>query len=57
VADEIFVCGSAAEVVPVRAVDGREIGEPGPVTKMLQQTYLKAVRGEVPAYEEWLERV
>jgi branched-chain amino acid aminotransferase len=56
-ADEIFVCGSAAEVVPVRAVDGREIGDPGPVTKMIQQTYLKAVRGEVPAYEEWLERV
>lgn len=56
-ADEVFVTGTAAEVVPVRAVDGREIGDPGPVTKMLQQTYLKAVRGEVPAYEEWLERV
>ncbi len=57
VADEIFMCGTAAEVVPVKAVDGREVGEPGPVTLMLQQTYLKAVRGEVPAYEEWLERV
>ena len=56
-ADEIFVCGTAAEVVPVRAVDGREIGEPGPVTTLMQQTYLKAVHGEVPAYEEWLERV
>ena len=32
VADEVFMCGTAAEVVPVRAVDGREIGEPGPVT-------------------------
>jgi branched-chain amino acid aminotransferase len=56
-ADEVFVSGTAAEVVPVRAVDGREIGEPGPVTTLLQQTYLKAVKGEVPAYEEWLERV
>ena len=56
-ADEVFVCGTAAEVVPVRAVDGREVGEPGPVTTLLQQTYLKAVKGEVPAYEEWLERV
>lgn len=56
-ADEVFVCGTAAEVVPVRAVDGREIGEPGPVTTLMQQTYLKAVHGEVPAYEEWLERV
>ncbi len=57
VADEVFMCGTAAEVVPVRAIDGREIGEPGPVTLMLQQAYLKAVHGEVPAYEEWLERV
>ena len=56
-ADEVFVTGTAAEVVPMRAVDGRTVGEPGPITKMLQQTYLKAVRGEVPAYEEWLERV
>jgi branched-chain amino acid aminotransferase len=56
-ADEVFVCGTAAEVVPVRAVDGREIGEPGPVTTLMQQTYLKAVHGEVPAYEEWPERV
>jgi branched-chain amino acid aminotransferase len=56
-ADEVFICGTAAEVVPVRAVDGREIGEPGPVTTLMQQTYLKAVHGEVPAYEEWLERV
>jgi branched-chain amino acid aminotransferase len=56
-ADEMFMCGTAAEVVPVRVVDGRVIGEPGPVTLLLQQTYMKAVRGEVPAYEEWLERV
>jgi branched-chain amino acid aminotransferase len=57
VADEVFMCGTAAEVVPVRAVDGRELGEPGRVTKMLQQAYEKAVHGEAPAYEAWLERV
>ena len=56
-ADEVFMCGSAAEVVPVRSVDGRVIGEPGDVTMAIQQKYFAAVRGEDPAYEEWLDRV
>ncbi len=55
--DEFFMTGSAAEVVPVRSVDGYALGEPGPVTKELQATYFRAVRGEEPAYEEWLDRV
>ena len=56
-ADEFFMTGSAAEVVPVSAVDGHTIGEPGPVTKELQDTFFRVVRGEEPAYEEWLDRV
>lgn len=56
-ADEVFMCGTAAEVVPVRAVDGRVIGEPGDVTMAIQEKYFAAVRGEDPAYEEWLDRV
>jgi branched-chain amino acid aminotransferase len=56
-ADEVFMCGSAAEVTPVRSVDGRPIGEPGPITKEIQATYFAAVKGEDPAYEDWLDRV
>jgi branched-chain amino acid aminotransferase len=56
-ADEIFMTGSAAEVVPVRSVDHRVIGPAGPITLDLQQTFFKVVHGEVAEYEEWLERV
>jgi branched-chain amino acid aminotransferase len=59
VADEAFLTGTAAEVVPIDSVDDRFIGhgEPGPITKALQSTYFKAVRGELPQYEGWLTRV
>lgn len=55
-ADELFMTGTAAEVTPVREVDNRRIGkgEPGPVTKKLQDAYFRAVRGEEPRYREWL---
>lgn len=56
-ADEVFMTGSAAEVVPVRAVDGRVIGNAGPVTKELQSTFFRAVRGQEPTYSSWLEYV
>lgn len=56
-ADEVFMTGSAAEVVPVRAVDGRVIGSAGPVTKDLQATFFRVVRGQEPAYSSWLEYV
>ena len=56
-ADEMFMTGSAAEVVPVRSVDGRVIGDAGPVTLDLQKTFFRVVHGEEPGYEEWLERV
>jgi branched-chain amino acid aminotransferase len=55
-ADELFMTGTAAEVTPVREVDNRRIGkgEAGPLTKKIQQTYFRAVRGEEPRYREWL---
>jgi branched-chain amino acid aminotransferase len=56
-ADEMFMTGSAAEVVPVRSVDGRVIGSAGPVTLELQKTFFRVVHGEEPGYEEWLEHV
>ncbi len=58
-ADELFLVGTAAEVTPVREVDDRPVGDgnPGPVTKMVQSTYLKAVRGELAEYDHWLDYV
>lgn len=47
VAKEIFMTGTAAEITPIREVDRREVGPPGPVTKMVQETYSDAVRGKV----------
>lgn len=55
-ADELFLTGTAAEVTPVREVDNRRIGkgEPGSVTKRIQEVFFRAVRGEEPRYREWL---
>ena len=55
--DEMFMTGSAAEVVPVRSVDHRIIGPAGPITLDLQETFFKVVHGELSEYEEWLDRV
>jgi branched-chain amino acid aminotransferase len=57
IADEIFFCGTAAEVVPIRSVDHRPIGEPGPITKAIQAAYFDVVRGGDSEYGYWLERV
>jgi len=56
-ADEMFMTGSAAEVVPVRSVDGRVLGDAGPITLELQKKFFDVVHGADPDYEEWLERV
>jgi branched-chain amino acid aminotransferase len=58
-ADEAFLTGTAAEVVPIASVDDRVVGagKPGPITKQIQSTYLQAVRGELPQYESWLTRI
>jgi branched-chain amino acid aminotransferase len=54
-ADEIFMTGTAAEVTPIREVDDREIGPPGPVTKELQAAYLDTCRGKSERWAQWLE--
>jgi branched-chain amino acid aminotransferase len=55
--DEAFLTGTAAEVVPIRSVDDREIGEPGPITRKIQETYAATVRGQVESYRGWLDHV
>jgi branched-chain amino acid aminotransferase len=56
-ADEAFLSGTAAEVVPIRSVDDREIGDPGPVTRKVQEVFFATVKGEVDRYKDWLEHV
>ena len=56
-ADEVFMTGTAAEVTPIRSVDDREIGPPGPVTKEIQKAYLDTVRGQSERWSHWLEYV
>ncbi len=57
IADELFFTGTAAEVVPIREVDGREIGEPGPITRKCQEVFFSVVHGELERYRHWLEFV
>lgn len=59
VCDEAFFTGTAAEVTPIRELDGRKIGagRRGPVTEKLQEVYFAAVRGQLPEYEHWLTYV
>lgn len=56
-ADEAFFTGTAAEVVPIREVDDRVIGEPGPITKKCQEVFFSTVHGELERYSHWLEPV
>jgi branched-chain amino acid aminotransferase len=55
VAEEMFVCGTAAEVSSVRSVDDREIPCPGPMTLAIGEEYHRVVRGEVDRYKDWVE--
>ncbi len=56
-ADEVFVCGTAAEVVGLREIDFRKIGEGtmGPITRAIQNAYQDAVRGKLSKYEHWCD--
>ncbi|MBX3465083.1 MAG: branched-chain amino acid transaminase [Planctomycetes bacterium] len=55
-ADEVFLTGTAAEITPVREIDGQRIGQGGrgPVTERLQARYLDAVHGRLPGRQAWL---
>ncbi|GAA2745484.1 branched-chain amino acid transaminase [Kitasatospora cinereorecta] len=57
-ADEVFVCGTAAGVVPVASLDGRELpSEEGELTKRLAELYRAATTGGEPRYRRWLTPV
>jgi branched-chain amino acid aminotransferase len=55
-ADEVFMCGTAAEVTPLRSIDDYEIGV-GDVTREIQQAYLDTVRGRSERWAQWLDHV
>ncbi|GAB4212379.1 MAG: branched-chain amino acid transaminase [Sandaracinaceae bacterium] len=59
IADEIFLCGTAAEVTPVREIDDRRVGEGarGPITKRVQDRFFEVVRGVRTTHAEWLTYV
>ena len=56
IAEELFLCGTGAQITPVRAVDKRKVGDGaiGPVTTKLQKHFDDVVHGRVPARKSWL---
>ena len=56
IAQEAFFTGTAAEITPIREIDGRIIGtgSPGPVTKKIQSVFFSIVQGNEPSYSHWL---
>jgi branched-chain amino acid aminotransferase len=59
IADEVFLTGTAAEMVPVREIDDRPVGtgKPGPITKALLAVYEDALHGRDERYRDWLDPV
>ena len=57
IADELFFTGTAAEIVPIREVDDHAIGEPGPVTRRMQERFRDIVEGRDPKFAHFLEYV
>jgi branched-chain amino acid aminotransferase len=56
-ADEVFLTGTAAEIVPIREVDDRLLGEPGPVTRRIQEVFYSIIKAENDRYAHYLEWV
>jgi branched-chain amino acid aminotransferase len=58
-ADEVFLCGTACEILPVAELDGLQIGKPGPglVTLQIRAAFDRAKTGASPAWSHWLHRV
>jgi branched-chain amino acid aminotransferase len=59
IADEVFLCGTGAQVSPVGSVDHRDVGDGriGPLTRQISKTYFDAVRGRLPAFRHWVTPV
>jgi branched-chain amino acid aminotransferase len=56
-ADELFLTGTAAEIVPIRELDDHRIGPPGEITRAIQTTFFDAIQARRPEYLEWLDFV
>ena len=56
-AEEVFLTGTAAELVPVRQIDDHDLGEPGEITRHVQSKYEDALHGRADEYLEWLDFV
>ncbi len=56
-AEEVFLTGTAAELVPVREIDDHAIGEPGEITRVIQAKFEDALHGRAEEYLEWLDPV
>ena len=56
-ADEVFLTGTAAEIVPVREIDDHVVGEPGELTQAIQKRFFDAIKGKRDEYLEWLDFV
>jgi branched-chain amino acid aminotransferase len=54
-AEEVFLTGTAAELVPVREIDHHDLGEPGEITRVIQDKFEDAVHGRAEEYLEWLD--
>ena len=54
--DELFMCGTAAEITPIRSVDGRQVGtgKPGPLTLKIQELFFGLFSGKTPDKRNWL---
>ena len=54
-ANEAFFCGTGAQVAPITQIDKRSVGDgnPGPLTRQLQELYFKVVKAELPQYTDW----
>jgi branched-chain amino acid aminotransferase len=56
-AEEVFLSGTAAELVPVREIDDHDLGEPGEITRVVQAKFEDALHGRAQEYAEWLDLV
>ena len=56
-ADELFFTGTAAEITPIREVDGIEIEKPWPITKAIQEKFYATIKGKDQNYKDWLDYV
>jgi len=59
IADEVFFCGTGAQIAPVIEIDRRPIGSgsAGPISTMIKDKYIQVCRGEIPKYHHWLTPV